>query len=333
MTSLEYTPRTLTAADGTPYPRPLVKTVGGKSWLRPALPRLVPMGVIQRYHEPCIGGGPIFGALSVTGYLDQATAIIGDRDLGLARLWATVRDHPRALADRLDTYRNEIQILGSSLYGYEKDIFNHDPDDPDPHRILWLRYATYTGLWRVSREGKLNVSPRPLHELRKLPLPSRAELLAWSAILRKHDTSVLHHDTTWYDSDDTIVVGEGDLLFVDPPYFSTFTGYTAHGFDLEDQRRLISLCARWTGEGARVIFTNADVPAVRSLLTELWPAGHVEVHMVPRTVNSKRHARGAVPELVVTSHPPVFVDPSLPSPAGARVTDLSSLPTYLRSQP
>jgi DNA adenine methylase len=320
--------RIMRSDDGVAYPRPLVRIVGGKSWFRGHLPRHVPRDTVRRYHETCIGGGATFGALSALGLLDGATAIIGDRDLGLARAWATVRDYPDDVATCLETYEREAQFLGRDLYKFEKLIYNAAPEDPDPHRVIWLRFATHTGLWRVSASGKLNVVSRPAAELRRLPLPSRAELRAWSVLLRKHRTSVLHHDATYYDAKDEIEVGEGDLLFVDPPYARTFTSYTAAGFDLADQERLLQLCAQWTERGARVIYTNADNELVRDLLKRLWPMAYAEVQMVSRTVNSKKSERGCVPELVVSSHSPLAVDPASPSPPGLRAAGLIDLPSY-----
>lgn len=95
--------------------------------------------------------------------------------------------------------------------------------------------------------------------------------------------------------------GRGDFVYCDPPYVplsatSSFTSYTAQGFDLEQQKRLRDAARRLKRRGVRVLLSNSSAPAVRELYAGGFQIGEVSA---TRLVNSKASARGAIPELLI----------------------------------
>ena len=56
----------------------------------------------------------------------------------------------------------------------------------------------------------------------------------------------------------------GDVVFADPPYDGTFTGYVG-GFSDAAQEQLASLLERLAAQGVRVFATNSDTPRIRQL--------------------------------------------------------------------
>lgn len=287
--------------------RPMVRTVGGKSWAKSHLLRYVEPGTFSRFHSTCVGGGAFELELFDRGLLDGVEVVLADIDVDLMNIYAEVRDRPARLARRLQEIREEVYALGPREYfALTRRSYNvQSPGERDPAEVLWLRYATYSGLWRHSlREGKMNVSGRPEAELLNLPLPELAYLKRISGYLKR--ASLLHRSVLDYDQGD-LEIGQDDLIFVDPPYAGTFTQYQQGGFTDEEQIELLQQLARWGAAGAQIIYTQNDNAVVRSWLDEYWPDAHIEVFYAPRTCNADTENRGPVPEVFVSTHLPLSV--------------------------
>ena len=69
-------------------------------------------------------------------------------------------------------------------------------------------------------------------------------------------------------------VGEGDLVYVDPPYLPladgeyVFTNYDKSGFSLEEHEELASECMMAAGRGARVIVSNNHSEALNRMFAK-----------------------------------------------------------------
>jgi DNA adenine methylase len=50
----------------------------------------------------------------------------------------------------------------------------------------------------------------------------------------------------------------GDVVYCDPPYDGTFSGYHTAGFTEDDQYHLASILERRSSEGHPVIVSNSD---------------------------------------------------------------------------
>jgi DNA adenine methylase len=87
------------------------------------------------------------------------------------------------------------------------------------------------------------------------------------------------------------------VIYADPPYFSTFTSYTAGGFSAADQEDLARGLKRASERGAVVLATNSDCPEVR----ELYKWATVTSTSEARKVNSNTAGRGAVGCVLVTN--------------------------------
>ncbi|NYO06593.1 DNA adenine methylase, partial [Salmonella enterica subsp. enterica serovar Typhimurium] len=57
----------------------------------------------------------------------------------------------------------------------------------------------------------------------------------------------------------------GDVVYCDPPYDGTFSGYHTAGFTGDDQYHLASILERRSSEGNPVIVSNSDTSLTRSL--------------------------------------------------------------------
>ncbi|EIB9632576.1 Dam family site-specific DNA-(adenine-N6)-methyltransferase, partial [Escherichia coli] len=57
----------------------------------------------------------------------------------------------------------------------------------------------------------------------------------------------------------------GDVVYCDPPYDGTFSGYHTDGFTEDDQYHLASVLEHRSSEGHPVIVSNSDTSLIRSL--------------------------------------------------------------------
>ena len=56
----------------------------------------------------------------------------------------------------------------------------------------------------------------------------------------------------------------GDVVYCDPPYDGTFSGYHTAGFSDDDQYDLASILVRRSSEGHPIIVSNSDTRLIRS---------------------------------------------------------------------
>jgi DNA adenine methylase len=77
-----------------PRARPFLKWAGGKTQLLPEILGRFPP-VFRRYHEPFIGGGAVFFALT------PSRAIISDVNADLVAAYTAIRDEPEAVIAEL----------------------------------------------------------------------------------------------------------------------------------------------------------------------------------------------------------------------------------------
>ena len=155
-------------------------------------------------------------------------------------------------------------------------------------RFLWLSGLAFNGIWRVNREGLLNVPPDARRLEHPWPFPVRSEL---AAAARGAPSVPLFDD--WRRVID--LAQPGDLILSDPPYLSGFNSYTQGRFTLAEQHLLaIALRGRALAGCAVVAFNSADAhPLYRS-----W--ANIEPISRPGRMNCRPSRRGPVGELLAT---------------------------------
>lgn len=229
----------------------LVKWVGGKRWLVPELaPRIntVLDSTQGNYFEPFLGGGAMARALGRAGH-------ISDSCEELICMWLCVKHDWAAVGATL----GELERFGTDKEAY-LEVRAGRPTHADPFHELaaWFIYINrlgFNGLWRVNKEGKCNV---PYGD-GKGRLPTTEELQEVSKSIKGYGIECCDYQK---------VVGHaraGDVVFADPPYWGTFSGYSAEGFGEHDQEALAeSLYDAWE-RGAHIFATNADIEQIRTL--------------------------------------------------------------------
>lgn len=267
--------------------KPFIKVCGGKRQLLPELRRLMPKQ-FGDYREPFCGGAALFFDIQSAGRFHH----LSDANERLIRCYAGVA--------------NEIEDVIALLkqYPYEPEFFNRmraldiDAARADAIVAAWYIYLNRTcfnGLYRVNRAGRFNV---PFGRYTNPTICDEENLRACSTALRLATVERVDFRRV------ADYVGRNDFCYFDPPYWpasktANFTAYTAGGFGPQDQTDLRDTAIDLIDQGAHVLLSNADVPAVRELYRDKrFIIVPVEAR---RNVNSVASKRGRVGELLIRS--------------------------------
>lgn len=269
-------------------PAPILKWAGGKGQLLGELLRRIeiPFGA---YHEPFMGGGALYFALSDLGRIRKAH--LSDLNGQLIEMYRTVRDDVEGVIRALRRHRNE------SAHFYR--VRGQNPRRLTPRgraaRLLYLNRTCYNGLYRENSLGVFNV---PFGDNPRATICNAKGLRAAAAALRAAEL----HEGSFEDVLDRAV--PGDLVYFDPPYqprsrTSDFTSYSSAGFGEADQRRLAEVFHVLAGKGVRVLLSNSDTRLIR----ELYRGCRRDVVHATRAINSKVSRRGKITELLIRPRP------------------------------
>jgi DNA adenine methylase len=260
--------------------KPFLKWAGGKRWLFDSS-FVSSLPTFQRYVEPFVGGGAGFFKLK------PGKAILSDLNPDVIEIYRVVRDQPKELAGALRVHHE------SHDRNYYYDIRGAVPDTKLERaaRTLYLNRTCWNGLYRVNRQGKFNV-----------PIGTKIKVLDEDEDFSAYSKILIGAELMCCDFADTIDrCGEGDLLFVDPPYtvkhnFNGFVKYNESIFTWSDQVRLAAKLREAAIRGADVVMTNADHPSVRTLYDPISnPVSVGRASVISGTPNG----RGKTTELVI----------------------------------
>lgn len=282
----QMSPRTQVRTERSP--KPFVKWVGGKRKLVPTLLDMIPS--FGQYHEPFVGGGAFFFGISQLDVTGQ-WANLSDQNLRLIRTYRAIRDDLPGVLERLAVMAD----------GHCKDLYYRvrdreiDRAEEDAEVAAWFIYLNRTGfngLYRVNRSGRFNV---PLGRYANPNICDVGNLTLVSQVLQNAE---IRHEgfEAVFDRAES-----GDLVYFDPPYVprsttSSFTSYTAKGFNLPEHERLRDIARALKHKGVHVMLSNSDTPVVRELYSKGF---EMEQVFMGRAINSRANNRGAVPELVI----------------------------------
>ncbi|MEO9254631.1 MAG: DNA adenine methylase [Tepidiformaceae bacterium] len=276
--------------------RPFLKWAGGKGKLAPRIVAAAPEH-FGRYHEPFMGAGAVFFALSETFTL-TGRATLSDANAALIETFSGVRDHPGALIGRLAALQTDYLALEPNAradfyYRQRADM----PVEPIQRaaRFIFLNKTCYNGLYRVNAGGGFNVP----HGRYTSPRILDAELI--HACAKALSSIELCHQ----DFDDACGAAQpGDFVYLDPPYqplsaTARFTSYTSADFGQPEQTRLRDAFDALTRRGVYALLSNSEHPAIRALYE--GRGYDLELVAMSRAINSRASARAPIPELLISN--------------------------------
>ncbi len=240
---------------------PFLKWAGGKRWLWRQQGHLFPR-TFGKYFEPFLGGGAVFLNLQPT------TALLSDANGDLVNVYLQVRDHWRAIKNRLEQHQSKH----SNRYYYEiRGLFPRSEIDRAA-RFLYLNRTCWNGLYRVNLNGLFNV---PIGTKSTVILKSD-DFGKISQILSKAKIKKLDFSESISDAK------RNDFIFIDPPYTvnhnaNGFLKYNEDIFSWKDQERLATSIDHAGKRGVKMIISQADHNSIRELYSDIG-----RIHVVNR---------------------------------------------------
>jgi DNA adenine methylase len=264
-------------------PQPVLRWAGGKRWLLPQIRNLVRGKRFVDYHEPFLGGAAVFFGLELHG-----RAWLSDLNGDLIQTYRAIRSNPEAIGQTL------AQMQNTREHYYEVRASNPPDEIGRAARFIFLNHTSFNGLYRVNLKGEYNV---PYGNRKKINLPTESHLRSVAARLSQATLEHKHFEEVidW--------VGEGDLVFLDPPYTvahnnNGFIKYNQQLFSFEDQRLLSRLIDQIRNAGAHYILTNA----AHESIAELFEKGDKRFEFNRRNVIGGSNAdRGSTTEYLFTN--------------------------------
>jgi len=294
--------------------KPLLKWVGGKRQLLPALRRFYPPE-FGAYVEPFFGSGAVFFDLWEREQLAGHRVLLIDSNPDLIGCYETVRDRPDAVASALEELAEGYAREGRAHYYVVRDaMFNplraerrtkgriaYTPDLAA--MLIYLNRTGFNGLFRVNASGAFNV---PVGRYDRPRIVQRARLEQVAQALGAPGVELRCGSF----AEASIAAQAGDFLYLDPPYAplsetSSFTAYTSPRFGADEQLALQQMLIELASRGCHVLLSNSTAPAIQKLYegdAQAQSAGLRALRVqARRAVNSNAARRGPVDEYVITN--------------------------------
>ena len=255
-------------------PRPVVKWVGGKAHISDLLLELSPKN-FEQYWEPFCGGGSFFFRLIRAGKI--TAACLSDLNQQLMITVATVAKRFKEVIMLLEsdifenTESNYYSIRSWDREDEWVDILNNEEFWAFiAARVIYLSKLCFNGLWRENKKGQHN-SPychapeKKVADLKNLKAVSK---VLKGIIIGQADFRYLMCANWDYLDQSYNPICPTDFVYFDPPYPTSFTDYTADGFNMEDLAKVRQVMDELTSIGTFTMLSMKDIPEVREMFQD-----------------------------------------------------------------
>lgn len=285
--------------------KPFLKWAGGKSQLLPVITNNLP-GEFHSYIEPFAGSGAVMFEI-IANHPEVDNVIINDINADLVNTYLNIQGHCEEmiliLQGMQEEYNNADAETRNELFYGLREEYNNRAADPIRMACLFifLNRTCFNGLYRVNAHNLFNV---PHGKYRAPRICDAQNLRAVSAAL--NNVVVLNGDY----NDLRQFVAPGTFVYLDPPYkpiseTSSFTAYSAGGFDDAEQERLKEFCDFINEVGAFFMLSNSDPhnnDPDNDFFDDLYADYHIQRVPAKRLINANAAGRGEVNELIITNY-------------------------------
>lgn len=224
----------------------ILKWAGNKTAIMSELKKHLPDG--PRLVEPFAGSCAVMMATDYPYYL------VADINPDLINLYQVIKEDVNSFIHLVE--RIFSKFTTEEDYYKCRQFFNTVPLEPIEKAayFLFLNRHCYRGLCRYNQRGLFNV---PYGNYKKPYLPVN-EIRAFAEKAVRATFICASYDET------LAMLQAGDVVYCDPPYDGTFSGYHTAGFSDDDQYDLASILVRRSSEGHPIIVSNSDTRLIRS---------------------------------------------------------------------
>lgn len=224
----------------------ILKWAGNKTAIMSELKKHLPDG--PRLVEPFAGSCAVMMATDYPYYL------VADINPDLINLYQVIKEDVNSFIHLVE--RIFSKFTTEEDYYKCRQFFNTVPLEPIEKAayFLFLNRHCYRGLCRYNQRGLFNV---PYGNYKKPYLPVD-EIRAFAEKAVRATFICASYDET------LAMLQAGDVVYCDPPYDGTFSGYHTAGFSDDNQYDLASILVRRSSEGHPIIVSNSDTRLIRS---------------------------------------------------------------------
>lgn len=224
-------------------------------------------------------------------YANPKCAVLSDVNEELICAYIQLKKNASSVRDALSIHHERH----SSEYYYK--VRSKCPIDPVERaaRFIYLNRTCFNGLYRVNLKGVFNV-----------PKGTKTQVVYDDEDFDGYTNALKGAKLTSCDFSDTIsIAGEGDFLYVDPPYTvkhnnNNFLKYNERIFSWSDQKRLVECLADAAKRGAKILVSNADHKCIWDLYrSNMWNITSVERCSV--LASSSKYRRNTT-EVVISNY-------------------------------
>lgn len=262
----------------------ILKWVGGKRQLLSELDKHFPIEC-NNYYEPF--GGSLTVTLHIYEKYPNTNIHVSDINPKLVNLYTQLKKNPKKFIEVLD-----LTLQLNEDYSILREKFNTTQHKLEEAVLMFiLNKKCFNGIYRVNKSGNFNVPEGK----NSVDWDSQKEnLKKFSNFLK--DPRVHIFNDNFRDFFKKHKPKKGDLVYVDPPYWDTFTSYDGTGFTETDQKDLCELCKSLK---SAVICSNSNTDMIKDIYGEVFD---IHVLDVRRTVNRDPTKRTGT-ELVIVKKP------------------------------
>lgn len=278
---------------------PFLKWAGGKRRLLPQLQAFLPkdFDTIKKYAEPFLGGGAMYFYLAQR--FPSLDFYLSDLNSDLVSVYNHVKYDCATLCNLLlgleqEYYHCPDSSSKASFYYSVREKFNNTQQTIEASSyFIFLNKTCFNGLYRVNSRGNFNV---PHGKYKKPAICDKETIYAASKLLQSAKIENLDFSMSG------TVADSGTFVYLDPPYQkltdSSFSSYTASGFDSLSQVKVASFFDSLSEKGAKAMLSNSSAPE----LSFLYSQYRIENIRAIRSINSNKNKRGQIDEILILNY-------------------------------
>lgn len=286
--------------------KPFLKWVGGKTQILDEVLGHFP-NEMNNYYEPFLGGGSVLlgllsqkrdGKIRVRGNIYAS-----DLNPNLINLYKNIQREPEAVIREVNRLVAEFSTCRGDGVNRAAKTFEEATTSPESYyfwirakfnalvgearsgaaaaaMLLFMNKTCFRGMYREGPRG-FNV---PFGNYKNPTILEEDHIRAVSALIQEVTFRVCPF------AEALTGAGAGDFVYLDPPYApetgTSFVGYTADGFSIDNHRALFALCNSMHTKGVKLLMSNADVELVKGAFP--LPVYTIKIISCRRAINSKR---------------------------------------------
>lgn len=277
--------------------KPIMKWAGGKRSIMDQLVSHFP-NEFDNYHEPFLGGGSVVMEMSNRGLLGGKKVYVSDIMESLINVYSVIKDNVEDLIRELsnNSYKNEKEKFVEN-----RIRFNQIKNSIGENRVecaalfLYLNKTCFNGMYRENSKGGYNV---PFGKQTNPMICNESLLRRVSEWLGTNDITI---NQCGYD-EKIADIKEGDFIYMDPPYYGTFTDYNKDSFGESSQEQLRDFYKLLCERGCKVALSNSNHEFIRNIYSGIPNVRFIEIP-VKRMINRNGEDRKNVgTELLIVNY-------------------------------